>query len=101
VRGKASCRKHRKQSIDGEAKTVGKTENKTELMVGISVSLSRPEAISFARSLPQTDKYYLVKISENPYARHIAKRERFVVVRRPHEGEPVVDGHAMFVQGGR
>jgi hypothetical protein len=34
-------------------KTVGKTKNKTELMVGISVSLPKPEAISFARSLPQ------------------------------------------------
>ena len=70
--------------------------NKTELMVGISVSLSKPEAISFARSLPQRDKYYLVKISENPNARHIAKRERFVVCRYPHDGEGVDDGHAMF-----
>jgi hypothetical protein len=65
-------------------------------MVGISVSLSKTEAICFARSLPQYDKYYLVKISENPKARHIAKRERFVVCRHPHKGENVADGHALF-----
>lgn len=81
---------------------MGKTkQNKTELMVGISVSLSKPEAISFARSLPQWDKYYLVKISENPHAGHIAKRERFVVVRYPHNGENVGDGHAMFTDSGQ
>jgi hypothetical protein len=45
------------------------------------------------------DKYYLVKISENPKARHIAKRERYVVVRYPHNGEAVSNGHAMFVCG--
>jgi hypothetical protein len=56
-------------------KTVGKTKNKTELMGVISVCLSTPEAISLARSLPQWDEYYLTKISENPLARHIAKRE--------------------------
>jgi hypothetical protein len=72
-----------------------------ELMVGITVSLSKAEAISFARSLPQCDKYYLVKISENPHARHIAKRERFVVVRYPHNGESVDDGHAMFENSNR
>jgi hypothetical protein len=77
---------------------VGKKENKTELMVGISVSLSKPEAISFARSLPQWDKYYLVKISENPNARHIAKRERFIVCRYPHKDESVADGQAMFTE---
>lgn len=75
---------------------MGKNEGKTELMVGISVSLSRAEAISFARSLPQWDKYYLVKISENPNAGHIGKRERFIVVRRPHREESVADGHAVF-----
>lgn len=73
-----------------------KKRDKKELMVGISVSLSKPEAISFARSLPQWDEYYLVKISENPKARHIARRERFVVVRYPHDGEAVDDGHATF-----
>jgi hypothetical protein len=72
---------------------------KKELMWAISVSLSKPEAIQFARSLNGWDKYYLVKISENPKARHIAKRERYVVVRYPHNGEAVSNGHAMFVCG--
>jgi hypothetical protein len=75
------------------------SENKV-LMVGITVSLSKAEAISFARSLPQWDKYYLLKISENPEARHIAKRERFVVCRYPHCGESVSGGHAMFTESG-
>ncbi len=74
-----------------------KNRDGKELMVGISVSLSKAEAISFARSLLHWDKYYQVKISENPEARHIAKRERFVVCRYPHNGEGVDDGHAMFV----
>jgi hypothetical protein len=56
-------------------------------MWAISVSLSKPEAISFARSLDGCDKYYLVKISENPKSRHVGKRERFVVVRYAHKRE--------------
>jgi len=71
---------------------------KKELMWTISISLSKPEAISFAGSLDGGDKYYLVKISENPKARHIAKRERYVVVRYPHKGEAVSNGHALFVE---
>lgn len=67
-----------------------------QLMYAISNSLSYTEAISFARSLSQWDKYYLVKISENLHARHIAKRERFVVVRYPHNGEQVKNGNALF-----
>jgi len=66
-------------------------------MWAISVSLSKPEAISFARSLDGCDKYYLVKISENPKSRHVGKRERFVVVRYAHKREAVPDRHAAFV----
>jgi hypothetical protein len=74
-------------------------KDKKELMWAISVSLSKPEAIQFARSLNGSDKYYLVKISENPKARHIAKRERFIVVRYRHKGETVPDGQATFACG--
>ncbi|MBM4160971.1 MAG: hypothetical protein FJ217_07720 [Ignavibacteria bacterium] len=70
---------------------------KKELMWAISVSLSKPEAIQFAKSLDGSDRYYLLKISENPKARHIAKRERFIVVRYPHNGKTVPNGHAVFV----
>ena len=66
-------------------------------MWAVSVSLSKPEAISFARTLDGAEKWYLVKVSENPKARHIGKRERFVVVRYPKPGEIVGDGHAVFV----
>jgi hypothetical protein len=74
-------------------------KNKKELMWAVSVSLSKPEAICFARSLNGCSKYYLLKISENPKARHIAKRERYVVARYPHNGEAVSNGHALFVCG--
>jgi len=72
-------------------------KEKKQLMCAISVSLSKPEAIQFARSLDGSDKYFLVKISENPKARHIAKRERFIVVRHLHKGEVVPDGWTVFV----
>jgi len=74
-----------------------KEVKKKELMWAISISLSKPEAIQFARSLNGCSKYYLLKISENPKARHIAKRERFIVVRHPHNGEVVDNGHAVFI----
>lgn len=70
---------------------------KKQLMWAVSVSLSRPEAISFANTLDKNEDWYLVKVSENPKARHIGKRERFVVVRYPKDGEIVGDGHALFI----
>lgn len=67
-------------------------------MWAITVSLSKAEAIQFARSLNGCDKYYLLKISESPKARHIAERERFIVVRYPHKGETVPEGHVVFIR---
>lgn len=72
-------------------------KTKKELLWVISVSLSKPEAISFARTLGENEKWCLVKISENPKARHIAKRERFVVARYPRKGEAVEDSRTMVV----
>ena len=69
-------------------------------MYAISSSLSYPEAISFAQSLPQEDQWYLVKISKNPNARHVAKRERYVVVRHSHDREQVKNGNAIFARRG-
>jgi hypothetical protein len=37
-------------------------QNKKELICAVSVSLSKPEAICFARSLDTNEKWYLVKI---------------------------------------
>jgi hypothetical protein len=72
-----------------------KKHNK-ELMVAVGISLSKPEAIGFAQSLDKNDKWYMVKIPENPKARHIARRERYVVVRYPHNREAVKNGNALF-----
>jgi len=52
-----------------------------QLMFQVSANLSEPEAVSFAKTLKLDEKYYLVKVFENPKARHIAKRERYVIVR--------------------
>lgn len=69
-------------------------------MFQMSANLSEPEAICFARTLKPDEKYYLVKVSENPKARHIAKRVRFVVVRHHRKGENVKGGYARFVEKG-
>jgi len=70
--------------------------NKT-LMFAISNSLSKSEAISFAKTMNSGDKYYITKVFENPKARHIEDRERWVVVRDVRNGEIVPNGYALFV----
>ncbi len=71
--------------------------NKT-LMFAISNSLSKSEAISFANTMNGGDKYYITKVFENPKARHIEDRERWVVVRDVRKGEIVASGYALFTQ---
>ena len=66
------------------------------LMYAISNVMSEPEAISFVKILEPNEKYFLVKVSENPRARHVAKRKRFVIVRYPKDGELVTNGYALF-----
>jgi hypothetical protein len=73
-------------------------KNNKTLMFAISNSLSKPEAIGFARTLDPKDQYFLVKVSENPKARHLAKRERYVVLRDLHEKEIPMDGNAVFAE---
>jgi hypothetical protein len=68
-----------------------------QLMFAISNSLSKPEAISFARTMDKADKWYITKVYENPTARHIEDRERWVVVRDLRKGEIVPNGYALFV----
>ncbi len=66
-------------------------------MFAISNSLSKPEAISFARTMDKADKWYITKVYENPKARHIEDRERWVVVRDVRKGEIVPNGYALFM----
>jgi hypothetical protein len=75
-------------------------KDQKQLMFAISNSLSKPEAVSFARTLDPADKYFLLKVSENKKARHLAKRERFIVIRDLHEKESVPNGNAVFTQKG-
>jgi hypothetical protein len=72
-------------------------DNKT-LMFAISNSLSKSEAISFARTMDGGDKWYITLVYENPKARHIEDRERWVVVRDVRKGEIVSSGYALFVE---
>ena len=66
-------------------------------MYAISNSLSRPEAISFAKSLDPNEKWYITCVYRNPKARHIAKREKYVVIRDLHKGEIVAGRYALTV----
>jgi len=71
-------------------------DNNKTLMFAISNSLSKPEAISFAKTINTEDKYYITCVYRNPKARHIEKRERYVVVRDLRKGEIVPNGYALF-----
>jgi hypothetical protein len=75
-----------------------KTDNNKTLMFAISNSLSKSEAISFAQTMNGGDKWYITKVFENPKARHIEDRERWVVVRDVRKGEIVPNGYALFVE---
>jgi hypothetical protein len=61
-------------------------------MFAISNSLSKSEAISFAKTINTDDKYYIVCVHRNPKVRHIEKLERYVIVRDLRKGEIVWDG---------
>ncbi|MGA3287510.1 MAG: hypothetical protein ABSD46_08785 [Bacteroidota bacterium] len=74
-------------------------KNKT-LMFAISNSLSKSEAISFARTMNGGDKWYITCVHRNPKDRHVEKRERYVVVRDVRKGEIVPNGYALFVENG-
>ena len=58
-------------------------------MFQVSCNLSEMEAIDFARTLRKDEEYYLLKVFENPKAKHYSKRERFVVLRELRDGENV------------
>ena len=73
-------------------------DNNKTLMFAISNSLSKSEAISFARTINGDDKWYITCVYENPKARHIEDRERWVVVRDVRKGEIVPNGYALFVE---
>lgn len=70
------------------------------LMFVISKSLAKNEAESFARSLGNTDAWYMVKVWENPNERRIAKRERYVVCRPLREREVVDDAYGQYFNSG-
>ena len=72
-------------------------KNNKTLMFAISNSLSKSEAISFAQTMNGGDKWYITLVYENPKARHIEDRERWVVVRDVRKGEIVPNGYALFV----
>jgi hypothetical protein len=73
-------------------------KNNKQLMFAISNSLSKSEAISFAKTMNGGDKYYITCVFKNPKARHIEDRERWVVVRDVRKGEIVPNGHSLFAE---
>ena len=72
-------------------------QSKKQVMFQVSNSLPKLEALNFARSLNHGSKYFLVKVWDNPKERHVAKREKFVVVRYPRENEKVIGAHEKIV----
>jgi hypothetical protein len=73
-----------------------KNAKRKELMFQISNSLSRSEAVCFARTLRQDEVHYIVKVFENEDARTTAKKERWVVVRYPRKGENITGAYVFW-----
>lgn len=69
-----------------------------KLMFQVSVNLSEMEAIDFARTLKKDEEYYLLKVFENPNAKHYSKRERFIVLRDLRNGEKVIGTWGRIVE---
>lgn len=72
-------------------------KNKKQLMVAISNSLSESEAVSFSKTMNGRDKWYIACVHQNPRARYLEDRKRFVVVRDVRKGEIVPQGYSLFV----
>ena len=67
-------------------------------MFCISNNLTKPEALTFASTLRKDEECFLIKVFENPKERHIAKREKYVVVRHVRQGETVVGAYKKVVK---
>ena len=64
----------------------------------ISNNLTRQEAETFAQTPRSDEQYFLVKVFENPNEIHRSKREKFVVVRYPRDGEKICGGYKKIVK---
>jgi len=69
-------------------------------MFAISNSLSKPEAIGFARTLDPKDQYFLSKSAKTRKLASLAKRERYVVLRDLHEKKFQWTGMLFLRKGG-
>ena len=69
---------------------------KREMLFGMSVAMSKEEAIHFKERLDPGEEYFLVKVSEHPRDRHLDRKERYVVVRPPKKGEWVPSAYRVF-----
>ena len=58
-----------------------------KLYFGMSVALPLEEAVAFKKSLGNEDKYFLMKVRDNPKDVHVDRRQRYMVLREPREGE--------------
>jgi hypothetical protein len=66
-------------------------------MYAISNSLSKQEAIDFAKTLDKDETWYITCVHRNLNERRAFKRERYVVVRDLHTGEVAPDGYELNV----
>ena len=69
-----------------------------ELMFAVSIGMPKSEALSFGKTMPEGDKYYIYKVKENPKARDAFRRESWVLVRDLRKDEIVSNGNALFTE---
>ena len=75
---------------------LNKRVKEKELLFQASNALPKSEAIEFAKTMRTPDKYYIVKVDENPDARDLQRRESWAVVRYPRQGEIVRGCYALW-----
>ena len=75
---------------------INKRVKEKELLFQVSNALPKSEAIGFAKTMRTSDKFYVVKVDENPGARDAVRRESWAVVRYPRKGEIIKGCYALW-----
>jgi len=69
-----------------------------KMYFGMSVALPLEEAVAFKKSLGNGDKYFLMKVRDNPKDVHVDRRQRYVVLREPREWEYIPAAWRVFAR---
>jgi len=66
------------------------------LYFGMSVALPLEEAVEFKKSLGDGDKYFLLKVKNDPKNVHIDRRSLYMVLREPRRDELIRDAYTVY-----